>query len=95
MSTSQIATTPLPAQAIDGTAPSVAVSPDTTERVEQFVGRRAFGFGADLLPYLGRREAQATRLVSRLLHDAVDRRAWPVRVCVCVCVWCVCVCVSE
>jgi hypothetical protein len=91
-----------PAKAIYGAAPPVAVC-DTTERVERFVGKRAFGFGADLLAYLGRREAKAMRLVSRLLHDAVDRRAWPVRssVCVCVCVCecmcvyvCVCVCVS-
>jgi hypothetical protein len=66
-------------EAIDGAAPPVAVSPDTTERVKQFIGKWAFGFGAELLPYLGRREAPAVRLVSQLLHAAVDRRAWPVR----------------
>jgi hypothetical protein len=81
MATSQIA----PAQAIDRAVPPVAESPDIAERVEQFIGKWAFGFGADLLPYLGRREVQATRLVSRLLHAAVDRRTWPVR-CVCTCV---------
>ncbi len=66
---------------IDGVAPlaPVAVSPDTTERVERFAGSRAFGFGAFLFPLLGRREAQVVRLVSKLLHVAVDRRPWLVR----------------
>lgn len=56
-----------------------AVAPDTPERTLKFIGKRWFGFGAELLPFLNRREAKAVRLVCTDFEVAVDRRAWPVR----------------
>jgi hypothetical protein len=57
---------------------AIDVSSVTTERVEKYVGMRAFGFGADLFPFVGRHEARAMRLVCQLMNVAVDRRSWPV-----------------
>jgi hypothetical protein len=56
-----------------------AVAPDTPERTLKFVGMRAFGCGAEVLPFCGLREARAVRLVCTHFHVAVDRRVWPVR----------------
>jgi hypothetical protein len=52
------------------------VSPDNTQRIEKFVGMRAFGMGAELFPFLRVGDA---RLVCQRFHVAVDRWAWPVR----------------
>ena len=55
-----------------------AVAPDTPERTLKFLGMKAFGSGADVLPFLSRHEARAVRLVCTYFREAVDRRAWPV-----------------
>jgi hypothetical protein len=67
-------------QSVSPQSQANGVPAGTTERVEKFFGRQAFGFGADVFPCLNRREARAMRLASKRLNVAVDRRAWPIQV---------------
>ncbi len=83
------------------------ISSDMPQRAEKYFGMRAFGCGAELFPFLGRREARALRLLNELMHAVIDRRAWVcifplgcvsyicvsyICVFVCVCL-CVCLCI--
>ncbi len=54
------------------------VAAHTPERMLKLTGMRLFGFGAELLPFLSRREAGALRLVCTHFHVAVDQRVWSV-----------------
>ncbi len=46
------------------------------DRFLKLTGMSAFGYGADVFPFLQKHEAAAVRLTSKLLCAAVDRRPW-------------------